>query len=908
MAFELKDYQKKALGPTGEEAGGALEVFLREAKGATSAQALQRAFNKARRASMGENLREVPYRPLAREGEEGHLVPQVCIRIPTGGGKTLMAAHAIERAARHYVGAAFPVVLWLVPTNTIRSQTRDALLTPGHPYREALLAYWPADRLAVLDITDCTQLRAQDFGNKTIVVVGTRQTLQVENTASRDVYAYKEDFEPHFSATEEQPYFERVSQADLDANASLRKLLGQAGIGKVKRSFANLLACHRPIVIVDEAHNARGDLSYEVFRRIRPACVIEWSATPARDQNVLYHVSAQELKAEHMIKLPIALSPHPNWQEAVRDALLSRERLAELALGESEYVRPIVLLQADAMNGEVPVERLKQHLIEAHGIEARRIAVATGTQRELDGVNLLERGCPIDFVITVEALKEGWDCSFAYVFCTVQNIRSAKDMEQLLGRVLRLPYAKQRKSEALNRAYAHVCGPSTAAVANQLADRLVAMGFEEMEALNAIAPSGDDLFADATTQRPPAPPPSSEIEVSAGTAAILRDLLAEQVASDKPADGSEQQVVVLNGLLSEDRFEAVLAATPKKERDALSQQLQRHQTRTLAALAPAQRGEHFATLPQIAVPLQGELLLLEPALLTELAEVSLAGAPADLPDFAQQEDEKPYLIDIERGQLRIEQDRAQYRLDLNAGDDGMDRAVLIRELDRRVRRHDVLQPDMIAWLGRALDDLMARGIELNYLIRHINQLADAIGKRIEGLVRGQRSLAFQHSLLDGPSKVCLSDFHQFSFDPNHYPARWQFNGRYHFKKHYYSKPGELDDDLLQEETACAIAINDLPQVKLWVRNLERQPQYSFWLPTSSDRFYPDFVAELEDGRLLVVEYKGADRFSNDDSREKRDIGEVWAKASGGRCVFVMVTHASVAGMSVEAQLRKAIGV
>ena len=910
MAFELKDYQKKAIGPAGEGEGGALEVFLRQAKGAASAQALQNAFNQARRASMGENLRDLPYRPLAREGEEGHLVPQVCIRIPTGGGKTLMAAHAIERAARHYVGAAFPVVLWLVPTNTIRSQTRDALLTPGHPYREALLAYWPADRLAVLDIADCAQLRTQDFGNKAIVVVGTRQTLQVENTASRDVYAYKEDFEPHFSAIDDQPYFERVSQADLDANASLRKLLGQAGIGKVKRSFANLLACHRPIVIVDEAHNARGDLSYEVFRRIRPACVIEWTATPARDQNVLYHVSAQELKAEHMIKLPISLSPHPNWQEAVRDALLSRERLAELALGESEYVRPIVLLQADAVNGEVPVARLKQHLIEAHGIEERRIAVATGTQRELDGVNLLERGCPIDFVITVEALKEGWDCSFAYVFCTVQNIRSAKDMEQLLGRVLRLPYASQRKAEAMNRAYAHVCGPSTAAVANQLADRLVAMGFEEMEALNAIQPGDDDLFADTPMQRPPAAPPSSEIAVSAGTAAILRDLIAEQLANGdtgSATEGAEQQVVVLTGLLSEDKVEAVLAATPKKEREALSQQLQRHQTRTLAALAPSQRGEFFATLPQVTVPLQGELLLLEPALLTELAEVSLAAAPADLPDFSQQEDEKPYLIDIERGQLRIEQERTQYGLDLNAGADGMDRAVLIRELDRRVRRDDVLQPDMIAWLGRALDGLIGRGIDLNYLVRHINQLANAIGKRIDGLVREQRGMAFQRSLLDGPAQVRLSDFHQFRFDQYHYPARSLFNGRFNFKKHYYPRPGELDDDLLQEETACAIAIEQMAQVKLWVRNLERQPQYSFWLPTSSDRFYPDFVAELEDSRLLVVEYKGADRFSNDDSREKRDIGEVWAKASGGRCVFAMVTHASVAGMSVDAQLRKAIG-
>ena len=912
MAFELKDYQKKALGTP--EVTGALESFFAQARGARDGAALQAAYNAARRAAMGESLRDLPYRPLAPAPDEGHSVPQVCIRIPTGGGKTLMAAHAIERAARLYVGTSTPVVLWLVPTNTIRMQTRDALLTPGHPYREALLGYWPADRLAVLDITDCAQLRAQDFGSKTIVIVGTRQTLQVENTASRDVYAYKEDFEPHFSGVADEPYFERVSQADLDANESLRKLLGPTGVGKVKRSFANLLACHRPIVIMDEAHNARGDLSYEVFRRIRPACVIEWTATPARDQNVLYHVSAQELKAEDMIKLPIVLSPHPNWREAVRDAVLSRERLAQAALGEADYVRPIALLQADAINGEVPVDALKQHLMTVHGIEERRIAVATGTQRGLDGVNLFDPACPVDFVITVEALKEGWDCSFAYVFCTVQNIRSAKDMEQLLGRVLRLPYAKKCKADALNRAYAHVCGPSTAAVANQLTDRLVAMGFEEMEAASFIQLSQDDLFngEQAEAERPAPAPPQSELEVSASVAEILRAAMPEfvRVAQTPPpvtSGATSANVVSLAGLLPASAIEAAVAAAPKKEREELSRLLERHQTRTLAALAPSQRGVEFGALPQLAVPVQGELLLLEPALLTELAEVVLATASADLPDFARTEDDKPYLIDIERGQLRIEQDRAQYTLDLNAGSDGVRREDVIRELDRRVRRDDVLQPDMIAWLGRVLDGLTARGVELNYVARHINQLAEAVAKRIDRLVKGQRAVVFQRSLLDGPDKVRLTDFHQFRFDPNNYPARWLFNGRYHFQNHYYPRPGELDDDLMQEETACAVELDSLSQVERWVRNLALQPERSFWLPTSTDRFYPDFVARLKDGRFFVIEYKGADRYSDDDSREKRDIGSVWAAASSGRCVFAMVTHAGLAGMSVAAQLRKAIG-
>jgi type III restriction enzyme len=494
------------------------------------------------------------------------------------------------------------------------------------------------------------------------------------------------------------------------------------------------------------------------------------------------------------------------------------------------------------------------------------------------------------------------------VFCTVQNIRSAKDMEQLLGRVLRLPYARRRKADALNLAYAHVCGSSTAAVANQLADKLVSMGFEEIEAASFIQPAQDDLFADdSATPRPAPVAPKSELEVSASVADALRAAMPEQaLVASPPTEADSLQSVTLTGLLPQAAIDAVIAASPKKERERVSQLLERHQSRTLAALSPAEQGAVFAPLPQLVVPMQGELLLLEPALLGELFELDLAGAPADLPDFSQQVDDKPYLIDVEDGRLRIEREHAQGALDLNAGSDGIDRALLIRELDRRVRRDDVLQPDMIAWLGRVLDGLAARGIERNYLVRHLNQLAAAIAKRMTALVKDQRAGAFQHCLANGPDKVRLSDFHQFRFDARNYPARWVFNGRYVFRKHFYGRPGELDDDLMQEETACAVEIESMAEVVRWVRNLERQPELAFWLPTSSDRFYPDFVAELADGRVLVVEYKGGDRFSNDDSREKRDIGNVWAAASDGRGVFVMATHPSVAGCSVAAQLQRAI--
>ncbi len=886
MTLALKEYQKKSL--------EALTEFFAAVRGATTQAAVEAAFGQARRTALGEAAPNLPYRPLSREQPA---IPQVCIRIPTGGGKTLLAAHAIEIAAREYVGSRAPLALWLVPSNTIRSQTLDALKTAGHPYREALLAHYPADRLTVIDIAECEQLREQDFGNRAIVAVGTIQTLRVGNTASRDVYAYKEAFEPHFKSIPDGDWLEPIGENDLAAQPYLTR----ADLGKIKRSFANLLAHYRPIVIVDEAHNNTSPLSFEVFQRIRPACMIEWTATPAREQNILYHVSAQELKAENMVKLPIVLSPHPNWQEAVRDAVLARERLAEEAASEADYVRPIVLFQADAKDGEVPVDKLRSHLIETLHVDEKRIAVATGSQRGLDGVDLFDPACLVDFVITVEALKEGWDCSFAYVFCTVQSIRSAKDMEQLLGRVLRLPYARRRSSEALNRAYAFVCSPNTAQVANQLADRLVSMGFEELEAAQFVQPQlGGDLFG----ERPVLPPEA--VSMVALPEAVANALRAAAPAAVEIAIGPEGAQATMRGVLPQAAIDAAVAAAPKREREAVQREIDRHQVRAHAAAAPAQRGERFAPVPQLCASVNGELVLVEPDLLAELAHFSLAGLPADLPAFAKADAEHPYLIDVDRGHLKVRQDDGQFGLDLDAAGEGIRREDLIRELDRRARRGDVLQADMIAWLGRVIDGLVMRGIELTYMARHANRLTDDISRALKALEQSGRSTAFQATLLGSDAKPRLSERHAFAFDPNNYPARWFFDGRFQFKKHFYPLPGELKPAIDGEETACAIEIDNLPEVKHWVRNLERQPESSFWLPTSTDRFYPDFVAELNDGRLLVVEYKGAHLIDASDAKEKLDIGRVWAAASGGRCVFAMVTDPVKAAKPVGTQLREAI--
>lgn len=80
------------------------------------------------------------------------------------------------------------------------------------------------------------------------------------------------------------------------------------------------------------------------------------------------------------------------------------------------------------------------------------------------------------------------------------------------------------------------------------------------------------------------------------------------------------------------------------------------------------------------------------------------------------------------------------------------------------------------------------------------------------------------------------------------------------------------------------------------------------VPLAKGWFYPDFVADLVDGRLLVVEYKGKVYATNDDSREKKAVGELWAKKSGRCCLFLMAEQKNEKGQDVFQQIDETINV
>lgn len=879
----LKSYQSAAL--------SALSAYLHEATlvGATSA------------------FQQYSGRPYQAEafGE----LPCVCLRIPTGGGKTLLASHAIVRMAREWQSNDAPVAVWLVPSDAIRSQTLTALQTPGHPYRTALEDAY-GQRLQVCDLDRVSTLSPTDWGRQAIVVVATIQSFRVELADTRNVYAFTEAFERHFKSqpAERLARLKNIPDAFVkaedvqDANSPLKAYVGQP-----RFSLANWLALHNPLVVVDEAHNTKTDKSFVALRRLNPSAILELTATPLPHQsNVLYHVSAQELQAEDMIKLPITLREHAEgWQAAVFGAVQTRQWLeteAQQAQAAGDaYVRPIALFQAQNVNDAVPPEALRQHLINELHIPEEQIAIATGNQRDLEGVDVFSPATQLRYIITVQALREGWDCPFAYVLCSLQPLSSATAVEQLLGRVLRMPYAKRRGREALNRAYAHVCEATFAHAATALVDRLVSgMGFEALDAASMVVPQMP-LF-NGTQLTAALPPVTTVLEVSNATG--LQHAAGVTIA---PTANGKGAVVTLTGHVDETVERLLLAAErSEKKQDLIRQKVTQHNAIFAAETAPSMRGLHFAPVPPLGYRFdaQAQLFPLEREAVLENVDLNLLAQPVSLPGFQVVEQDNAFEIYLDQQRQVKIRDADVGQLALDGVNVNITTDDLVRWLNREVRQPDIVQSHLLAYLTAVVNYLLNdQHISLNTLARMRFVLARRINAQIADMREAAARIQFQQLVLDGGWKVEPDWVHTFKFEQGSYPAPAgsRYAGRWNFEKHYYPVIANLKDK--GEEFECARFIARHPQVKYWIRNLEQEP-FGFCLPTSKGRFFPDFIVELMDGRIAVIEYKGAHLRNDPYEIEKRKVGELWAASSGGKCVFRFV-YLEEGGMNMEAQLDKA---
>ena len=534
-------------------------------------------------------------------------------------------------------------------------------------------------------------------------------------------------------------------------------------------------------MIVDEAHNAVTSLTREMQARVNPGAIIEFTAAPRLKSNILHSVSAQELKLEEMVKLPIMLAEHDSWQNAVNGAIAGRAALAESAKDDPDYIRPIVLFQAQPKDQEVTVEVLKKHLMEVEQISEKKIAIATGDQRELNGIDLFDKACPIEYVITVEALKEGWDCSFAYVFCSVSRIQSAVKVEQLLGRVLRMPYAKRRKAPELNKAYAFLSEPSFGEAARALADTLVAMGFEEDEALDNIEPAQKELGEDGWLFAPRDKPKPIFTHTVTATPTVLSTLKDSGITARETDDGAVE--IAVTGRIDGSLEKAILETLPETERTGFAEAVAKYRAEVRDQLSPAELGGSFV-VPRLVSRIQGAFEFADTDVFMEFHDWSLLdhSAKIDEREFTIRETALTFEIDLDGSHVSYRFASEEEQLVLDVKVDGWTAEALTLWLDRQARQPDIHQSELLRWLRDMIGHLLgARGISIAALMRCKFILARRVREKIAAIRQQQRGKVYQQYLFAPEAKVDVSFDDDFAFkdgmywDQNRYRGRWKWS-------------------------------------------------------------------------------------------------------------------------------------
>lgn len=835
----------------------------------------------------------VPYLPVRAEGLSPGM-PYICLRVPTGGGKTLLACHATGIAMKELLHADQSVVLWLVPSNTILDQTAEALRDNLHPYRRAL--EMSCGNVEVFTIEEALRLSRAAVDGQTVVIVATIQAFRVEDTTGRKVYEQNGSFQEHLQNVPADRLAELLPGPD----------------GKPLPSLVNMLRLRRPVVIVDEAHNARSDLSFATLGNVLPSCIIEFTATPARKKNpsnVLHTVSAAELNAADMVKLPLrVITRHPSQRDLLlADAITLRSDLEKRAALEAqatgEYLRPIMLIQAERVD---ECEALRERMVSEYGIEKDTIKISTGKLDELSSISDVgSQKCPVRFIITVQKLREGWDCPFAYVLCSLKETRSATAIEQIVGRILRLPQAQRKQQPDLNCSYAFSVSSSISEVLAELRDALESNGFTPAEAERIIVPVSQGIMPLGAQPKTLNFGPEELIPAAIETTIPALD---GKVRYDA-ASGSLTIFVPLAREETE-KLQACVSTPDAKQKIAIA-------VKTVCETERAFGGSGESRLPS---PYEQQLDFFVPLLCVQegtryfefestfLLEQpwKLSGKDASLaPDYnpLKRPAVRSGILDVgDKGEVRVTAVRESPNEDFVA--------VLHQQLLQLGMSGEWTQETLSAWLDRQIDhqDIpfgesaeflrkVLRGLTAKYEIEDVSMLAldrfrlrDQIEVRIQQHRNSERKKAFQTFLLP-ESALAVTETAGINFKTMYYEPSQIYSGSFVFNKHYFGpRPGELTEKnangKLTEEFKCAQFLDGLPEVKFWVRNLARK-KTSFRLQTSTDWFYPDFICQLTDGRVLVVEYKGGYLYTAQDAEEKRAVGTVWASRSSGKCLFVM---------------------
>lgn len=803
-------------------------------------------------------------------------VPHVCMKVPTGGGKTFMACAAVRRIFDALPQGKPKMVVWLVPSDPILVQTTTNLMNPDHPYTRRLNADF-GGRVGVF--TKEMLLNGQNFTPDT---VHEQLTVCILSYGSLRIDSKKKDVRKVYQENGNLKNF-----ADYFKDES--ELLEDTPDTALIQALRHL----SPVVIVDESHNAGSDLSVAMLNNLNPSFVLDLTATPRNNSNIISYVDARKLKTENMVKLPVIVYNRTSRDSVIDDAIHLRGIIEQQAIEEEErtgkYIRPIVLFQAQPKNNNDndTFDKVKEILL-GRGIPTEQIAIKTSKVNDLGKTNLMSRDCPIRYIITVNALKEGWDCPFAYILASLANKTSKVDVEQILGRILRQPYARKHGAKLLNSSFVLTCSNAFHDTLDSIVAGLNNAGFSRKDYRTAdtlpiietettvpepqpeqttmqFAPEPkpeaetEDDFSDIHTPVEPAPysetvktaPPSVEEMISQ----------AEETAEQYEEETKQESVWIggeLGDMLKQYRIQ-----------EQFTEQVQELKIPQFCIESvPDLFGGNTALLTKESL-MKGFSLSEQDASVTfslstgEMFEIDVESQGEAVPKYkklSSLEDEyMRKLLAKLAPEEKIERCTKQICHEINR-----DNAFSTSEVENYVRR-------IIANMTE--DELAA--LETSYITyatrikEKIKTLREAyMQERFYDLI--ERDRVFTEGTYAFPMVITPSESTD-KVPKSLYEAEWdKMNG-------------------FERRTLDVIAGCD--GVLWWHRIIEKK---GFHI-NGFINHYPDFIVMMKSGKIVLVEAKGDDR-DNGDSRTKLKLGQTWAAQAGRKFKYFMTfDHNSIEG-------------
>jgi type III restriction enzyme len=788
-------------------------------------------------------------------------VPHICVKVPTAGGKTFIACNAIKTIFDAFSYDKPKAVVWLVPSITILDQTIKNLKDANHPYRQKINAHF-GNKVEVFDKAALLQgsgFNATSVKEQLNIFVLSFDSIRTANKEGRKVF---------------------------EQNGSLQSF--EALLGKDEEiSLMKVMQYLNPMVVVDESHNAETELSVDMLKEFNPCFILDLTATPRKNSNIISFIDALELKKENMVKLPVIVYNHQDKTEVINSSLQLQKRLELQAIEEEKnggkYIRPIVLFQAQPKNGKnflneeeekSNVQKLKEKLIELK-IPAEQIKIKTATINEIKGIDLMSKDCEVRYIITINALKEGWDCPFAYILASLADKSSAVDVEQILGRILRQPYVMKHNFPLLNLSYVLTASSKFLDTLDNIVKGLNKAGFSDKDYKLV-----DPAMVEAKEQDPLKQLtffPDSETQIEDITSDI--DTSRILIPSDIEIGSTTVTEIEQTAILQNEAFERTVSALEANNTVTLPNEIQQLvKTYSIKDIFQDQAGQ--INLPQFflkvpandlfgnkeeELPLEKENLLEGFALSKSDTNIAFDSITSELYKVDLDETKKEHTPTFVRLDGLVKESVMSYILDPSRKDNRV-KNFTKRLMNLIGNMFPIADREIEKYINRILEDF--KDEQFNDLAANEYTYKDKIKHKIIALSEQFAEQKFKDYL--DTDKVFIKP--SFTLPKNISPGEIAKD----ITKSLYEKEGSMNGF----EERVINEIGNMPNIAFWTRNLERK---GFRI-NGFVNHYPDFIIQSKSGKSILLETKG----DHLDAEQKIRLGRFWASKAGNNYRYFMV--------------------